>query len=164
MKKKTYKAIQNRYYNELKKRIIAEGKIEQYRITAEDCKDETERYRKRFREFGMNVETIDPEPGCIVKQLKWEIEPQLWGEYVVLMSDTMTDDLIIEQVKERIVSSITKGLIEQNLVQFIKKEKCDFAMLKDQGTFGAKLFVVPWEQMPHKRKIELMEMAHKRGE
>ena len=84
---------------------------------------------------------------------KWTIEQQPWGTYIALDRELSEEEQ--ETAKKRIVESIVKGLIERNLVQFISKDRDERFPIAEYKTLAAKLYVVPWEQMPHKRTIEL---------
>ena len=155
MTRKGYKQIRNALYREIKHRMIAEHE-------ADLSKNEAEYYRKRFRDFGSNVGTVEPDNGKIVQMLKWELKPQAWGQYCVV------DDVLIEKndmetvyrvLEDKVIKGIAKGLIERNLVQFISKGPDAFDPLNRYGTYAAKLYVVPWEQMPHGKILELKQYS-----
>lgn len=151
MKKKTYKAIQNRYYREKVHRIRAEQ-------AAKEMQKKADYYSKRFREFGSNVETVDSSNGTIV-ELKWEVEPQPYGQYI-MVDGSITQEEYFYLARKDILEKIAYGLMENDLVQFIYKVENKDCPLTRFGTLGGKLFVVPWEQMPHKRVIEIRSMAN----
>jgi len=158
MTRKGYKQIRNALYREIKQRLVAEHRITSAEAEAERAKEEAEYYKKRFRDFGSNVETVEPDNGKIVQMLKWELKPQAWGHYVVV------DDVLIENnnmrtvqriLADKVIEGLAKGLIERNLVQFITKGPESYNPLNRHGTYAAKLYVVPWEQMPHGKILEL---------
>lgn len=151
MKKRSYKREQNRLYREIKRRIAAEARIDK-------AEEEAKYYKNRFREFGSNVETIEPGSGTL-QMLKWQLKAEAWGQYIRL------DDRIVEAhdketiqkiMSEEIVRKIAEGLIERNLVQFLIKDPVVSDPLNRYGTYAAKLYVVPWEQVPHRKIIEVV--------
>lgn len=155
MKKKGYKHNRKRIY-----RLIRELMIQrEARMTAET---QAEYYKDRFQRMGSNVETVDPEPGCPVKVEKWEVRPRAWGTFLI-MNPSEHPDLAIKFAKESLVREIARSLIENDLVQFIVHEfEDDDDPLNDgRGTVGAKLYIVPWEQMPFSRRIQIAMKAEK---
>lgn len=172
MKKRTYKRMKNRLYREMQEKIYekmlrvgAECKIAAAEERAEHAEITAEDYRRRFAEFGTNVETIETGENCLVKTMKWELTPQQWGKYTKQQMDIRME--VAEQVKEiekDLVCKIANGLIENNLVQFVLREAEPFGgPLTAEATIGAKLFVIPWEQLPKYRsnKIELRKLIGK---
>ena len=160
MKKRTYKQLQNRLLRETKKRLEAQFA----RIDAErDRKNAEERatyYKRRIQEIGKNMETIDTENGGGVVTLKWEIKPEPIGAYL-LTNKFYTEDVseIVRKLKDTIAKRMADMILENDLVQLFTKEGCDYDPLESAGTIAGKLYVVPWEQMPHKRTLELREMV-----
>jgi len=157
MSKKGYRKLKDRLYREIKRRNIAEGQIFAYRTRAETSEEKAEYYKKRFREFGTNVKTVDPGSGKLIVMEKWELHPQPWGQWVKFDNAIINldnEEAIFQQIKEEIMRKIVGGLIEQNLVQIIRHDPDD-SPLNRYGTYAAKLYIVPWEQMPHERTIEL---------
>ena len=157
MKKKTYKAMQRRYLRVLKQK--EELRLDN-EILAEEKEEAEERYnrlKKRFMEFGRNVITEYPGSGNIVTE-KWEMHAESLGNG--LMFSTRKDDLtqedflaLIDQYKAELIMGIVNVLMEDQLVQFYTKEE---AYPLFGGTIlGAKIYVVPWEQVPHRRTVEL---------
>ena len=150
MSKRGYKKIKDKLYREIKRRIQAEARIEPAEAKAAF-------YEKRFREFGSNVETVDPGEGKAVVMEKWELHPQAWGKWAKFDNAIINldnEEAIFQQIKEEIMRKIVGGLIEQNLVQIIRHDPDD-SPLNRYGTYAAKLYIVPWEEMPHKRTLEL---------
>ena len=153
---KKYKSL----YKKMRQRAWqAENKARDLDAIVSDSKREAEYYKKRFREFGSNVETIDPTNNCYITQVKWETKPEPWGHYIVFnkgLLDYPDKDKVFKEMKDRIVYEIARGLLENNLVQIIIHTPKDGPMF-NESTIGAKLYVVPWEQMPHKRTVELRQ-------
>lgn len=158
MKKKTYKAMQRRYLRVLRQNVAL--RLDN-KILAEEKEEAEERYnrlKKRFMEFGRNVETVDPESGRNLVAEKWEMHAESLGNS--LMFSTRKDDLtqadylaLIDQYKAELIKGIVNVLMEDQLVQFYTKEE-DYPLFG--GTIlGAKIYVVPWEQVPHRRTVEL---------
>lgn len=146
MKKKIPKSIK-------KKIRKAENEARFQREKRLEAEEKAKFYEDRFRRFGSNVETVDPGSGKLVVMEKWTIEQQPWGKYAICREDISDEEL--EKLKESIVEGLVRGLIEKNLVQFILKERNTVFPIAEFKTLGAKLYVVPWEQMPHERTLEL---------
>ena len=159
MKKKTYKAIMNRLYRETKARMIAEGKIALAEDKANRSEEKAERFRRRFRNLGNNVKTTDPGDGKYVRMMKWEIKPEPWGEYMVFtreMFQNMTTDELYRYCINKLARQITEGLLQEEMIQFIVHDPDAFNG-NETGILAAKLYVVPWEQMPHKKTIVIKQ-------
>lgn len=149
MKKRTYKRMKNRLYKEMFRRMTAENQLG-------PAKEKAEYYRKRFREFGKNVDTSDMDNGKLISMLKWELRPEPYGTYVGVHKSFIDEEgEVLRGVKGDIIRTLVEGLIENDLVQMFVKDGDD-PMYPFQ-TIGAKLYVVPWEQMPHKRTMELKQ-------
>lgn len=161
MKKKGYKQMQRRLLRERGNYLLevtARHEEEARRIKAES---EAEQYKDRFRKFGSNVETVDPENGKYVELVKWELKPEMWGSYSFYDARFRNAELV-EIFQRELVEKIVNGLIERDLVQFYIKDPNEAGgPLGLQGTYAAKLYVVPWEQMAHRRTIEIMQYAEK---
>ena len=159
MKKKTYKAMNNRYYNKVKELAIEHGKWIEASRERDKYKEKAQFYAKRFRQFGKNVETVDPGSGELVRMLEWEIKPEAWGEYLCLYADLrqMSAAEAEQEIKTRLMKEIARGLIENDIVQFVYKNADMSDPLSQFGTIGGRLYVVPWEQMPHRRTLELKQ-------
>ena len=152
MSKKGTKQLQRRLLNETSKHREQELLKDRYKSVAEAAQEEAERYKTRFREFGSNVETIETEG--LVQCLKWEISPQAWGNYII-SREGLSDDGVIKAHREAL-KSIVQGLMDGNMVQFIDKTDGELGPLGG-CTYAVKLYVVPWEQMPHRKTIELSQ-------
>lgn len=151
MKKKGYKQMQKRLLRETKARLLAQADNSYNKMMKEF-------YEKRFRKFGTNVETI--EDRNIIECLKWEITPEQWGNYAVRnWDDMLTNDDAYVKIKKILIDQIAEGLIDKNIVQFIVKEGSMISGPFGMPTVGAKLYLVPWEQMPHKRTIEMRQFV-----
>lgn len=154
MKKKTYKQMQNRYLRTLKRAKIAEGQSVLDRMAKESAEETANYYEKRFRAFGSNVETDENAKGyCLVKE-KWELNPQTWGNYA-LLCDNVTEEQK-EAVIQRLTQSIVDGLVKNNLLQIVEREGCGPF---EHNTVAVKLYVIPWEQIPHKRTMAVYRYA-----
>ena len=163
MKKKTYKAMLNRTGRLIKQAILkSEEERKDEHLKRVQAETERDRYKERFRRFGTNVVTIEPDNGKALRMVKWEINPETYGNYMTLMEpDLLMQSEIQRRIQEELVRSIVKGLMEANMVQFISKGRNEFDPIQRFCTVAAKLYVVPWEQVPHKRRIELMQYAEK---
>lgn len=143
MKKKTYKSMQNRYLRTLKRAIVAEARMQGAEYAKEKAEETAEYYEGRFREFGSNVKTFGEGNGISCVEEEWKIESVQYGTYAA--TERNIDPEYEDYIIGALTNKIAKGLVERNLVQVIKN--------RDGGPFdsaiGVKLFVVPWERMPH---------------
>lgn len=162
MARRGYKQIKDKLYREIKRRSLAEAHIVSAEARAERAEDEANYYKKRFREFGSNVDTVEPGSGKLVNVLKWELKQQAWGDYCVV------DDRIVEThdtatvqkiLSDRVIEGLARALIENNLVQFVIRDPDMHDPFNRCGTYAAKLYVVPWEQMPHSKILELKQYS-----
>ena len=62
---------------------------------------------------------------------------------------------MFQRVRRDIVTKIVDGLLEQNLVQFIYRDRAYEDPLCCLPTLGAKLYVLPWDQVPYRNRINL---------
>lgn len=154
MKKKTYKRMKNRLYRE-----IVKSQHLQYR--AEIAEEKAEKYQERFHKIGSNIETIELEPGNQVVMLKWELKPEVWGDYLkfgTCLIEKHNEKEIEQILKKEIIHNIAEGLIDNDIIQIIIREPSIIDPLDRYGTYGAKLYVVPWEQMGVKKTIEFRKL------
>ena len=135
---------------ELKNRIhIQNLQIEQIKDALEEENNKRIEIQNRFRELGSDpeLEGVQGVP-CIEKEVEW----QQWGQYI------LTDDFrreVIEAAEERLVESIAKGLIEENIIRFIVREPEAHSSPFDRCvTVAAKLYCIPWEKVTT-RKLKI---------
>ena len=139
----------------LKERIEElEVELEAAKMAREMAEDKVNSYRKRFEELGRNVKTVEEIPGANV--LKWTIKPQPWGTYAAYVKDLKPN---MDVMRESLVSKIAKGLIENDIVQFIDKTGSDDDPFNVMSTLGAKLYVIPWDRVPHTGILEVRQIA-----
>ena len=129
-----------------------EVELEAAKMGREMAEDKAEAYRKRFEEFGTNVETIEDING--VKMLKWTMMPRPWGAYAAYSQDMPINK---DEIKKTLAYRIANGLIENNVVQFIDKPADPEDPIGNVSTLGAKLYVIPWDKVPHSRTLELRQ-------
>lgn len=153
MRKKGYKQMQKRLYREMNKATILKVLLDSAREDKEEEKKRADYFQERIRMIGANMATQDMPEGKGIATLRWELKPETWGTYQIVDLDLGYIDP--EFIKEKVATEIAKGLIEKELVQFIVKDACMFDPLSRFGTIGGKVYVVPWEQMPHEPTIEL---------
>lgn len=160
MKKKGYKFMQRRllraelrYRSEHEKRILAEGRIQL-------AEEKAEKLRNRIRSIGQNMETIDKDINE-VRCIEWTLNPQAWGQYVAL---TPNMDVIpqeaMEDVKAELAMAIVEGAEKNGLIQYVTRGGSLSDPLDQAVSIGAKIYIVPWEQMPHRRSIKLRELVN----
>lgn len=158
MKKKKYQRMKNRLYNAIRDATYYRISRDDERREKEEYKEKAERFGKRIREIGANMKTVDPGSGKMVQMVKWELDPKEFGAYMRTIHD-IHDPANLERFSEELIRGLVKGLMQEELVQMIIREP-DFKNpdpLDIYGTIGAKIYVVPWEQMPHRRTIELKQ-------
>lgn len=166
---KTYKWMQRRILQETKKRLFAEGKFnlehhsaERARRDRDEANARADRIINRFRKFGTNVKTIDGNHGPIV-QLTYSIKPDIYGKRIMFGPDTSEayEDGIDfeEQMLENVTKELVKTLIDENIVKFYAMPSYYNDHLTDQGMYGVKLYVIPWDQMPSKNIFEMRQLA-----
>ena len=127
---------------------------------AAKAEQEAEYYRKRLLNIGSNMEVADVKDDHFITEVKWSVNTQTWGHYIEfdhqILYNSPDRDEIFQSMKKQLVEKIATGLLERNIVQFIVHDPKDDPFLR-MGTLGAKLFVIPWEQMPHKRTVEIKQ-------
>ena len=116
---------------------------------------EVEYYKKRFRDLGSITETEDEFTGgrLVVEKFTADIIP--FGGYCYI-EDRDRYNGGDEIAQQHLVRNMVEALIEKNLVQFIYQRDPFNGVVK----IGAKLFVVPWDQTPHRKTIELLQLVN----
>lgn len=117
--------------------------------------EEKKKVEKRLEIAGTETETVEEEFG-MVQIIRAQAIP--YGIYTrvnkIHLDELSSTELLNEltSIKQELTNEIAKALIEQNIVQFIIKEPGMYdgpfeAIVQEFGTVGAKLYVIPWEQM-----------------
>ena len=96
-----------------------------------------EKLKDRFRAMG-SAPDIEYKEGIHV--VTAEIKPMQYGSYIYYAEDSQEDNAYFQN---ELVKQIVKGLMDQDIVQFIYHEADFFS--NGFPTIGAKLFVIPWE-------------------
>jgi hypothetical protein len=147
-------------------RQMLQRKINQKDITIGELKsrincleEEKKKVEKRLEIAGAETETIEEGVG-MVQIIRAEVIP--YGTFTRVGNDIHLDDL--ESVKMELTREIAKELIDQSIVQFIIKKPGMYdgpfgAIDQEYGTIGAKLYVIPWEQMRTGGTIEIRRMV-----
>lgn len=156
MKKKMRRNERKMLQREIKQKDFRIGLLKN-RI--ECLEEEKKKVEKRLEIAGAETETIEEGVG-MVQIIRAEVIP--YGTYTRVGNYIHLDDLT--SVKMELTREIAKALIDQNIVQFIIKEPGmhdgPFGdIFQGYKTIGAKLFVIPWEQMRTGRKIEIRRMV-----
>ena len=125
----------------------------------ECLEEEKKKVEKRLEIAGTETETIEDEVGTI-QIIRAETIP--YGSFTRVGNDIHLDDL--ESVKMELTREIAKALIDQSIVQFIIKKPGMYDgpfgdIFQGYKTIGAKLYVIPWEQMRTGRTIEIRRMV-----
>lgn len=105
-------------------------------------KAEISQLHDRLNRLGTQIESL--ESGDPIQMI--EIKPIPFGQYAMLTGDFMVKE-IPDVVKSQIVSNMTSQLLENAYIQFTT----GFDDLFGTVALGAKIYVVPWEQMARRR-------------
>ena len=136
---------------------LAQAKANISRLQGEKSNAEAEAkyYKKRLRDLGSEMETMEESPGNRLVVQTWTLDVLPFGTYCCI-DDCDRYDGGDEIAQQHLVMQIAESLIKNNLVQFIyKKDPFDRKM-----TLGAKLFIVPWEQTPHPRALKIQQFVN----
>ena len=101
----------------------------------------------RFNRFGTQIESLDS--GSTIQMI--EIKPIPFGQYAILSDDFKAKE-IPDVIKSQIVNDMVSQLLENGYVQFIT----GIDNYPGAVTLGAKVYVVPWEQMTRRRSVTVM--------
>lgn len=105
-------------------------------------KAEISQLHDRLNRLGTQIESL--ESGDPIQMI--EIKPIPFGQYAMLTDDFMFEE-IPDAIKSQIVNNMASQLLENAYVQFM----ADFNNFIGAVTLGAKIYVVPWEQMARRR-------------
>jgi len=164
MKKKSYKAIQNKYARMLTRELYAakanvrSATYERKRAEHErdQAIDESKWYRGRFEKLGSRFEAVTGGP---IQVIETEVEPERWGQWMAYTCDEVREDEM-ELIKSRLVESIASGLMKRNIVQFIVNGRLESGPLSPFSTIGAKLYVIPWDRMPAMNPLKFKQVVN----
>lgn len=118
-------------------------------------KAEISQLHDRLNRLGTQIESLDS--GDPIQMI--EIKPIPFGQYAMLTDDFMVEE-IPDVVKSQIVSNMLSQLLEQGYVQFITGFDDCFGAV----TLGAKIYVVPWEQMARRRTVTAMVRSERKND
>ena len=107
-------------------------------------KAEISQLHDRLNRLGTQIESL--ESGDPIQMI--EIKPIPFGQYAMLTDDFMFEE-IPDAIKSQIVSNMTSQLLENAYIQFTT----GFDDLFGTVALGAKIYVVPWEQMARRRIV-----------
>ena len=110
-------------------------------------KAEISQLHDRLNRLGTQIESL--ESGDPIQMI--EIKPIPFGQYAMLTDDFMVEE-IPDVVKSQIVNNMASQLLENAYVQFM----VGFNNFIGAVTLGAKMYVVPWEQMARRRTVTAM--------
>jgi len=139
------------FFRKTKRIIELEHDMEIVKHDLDQARVEKDRLNERLRR--LSTEEHEYFNSSKVKTIAVELEPLMYGQYVKLDRDQITDQ-IIEQAEKKLAESLAMAMIKHNLVKFIvhtDPDDCD--PLNMFATVGAKLTVVPWEQMTKKKIV-----------
>lgn len=105
-------------------------------------KAEISQLHDRLNRLGTQIESL--ESGDPIQMI--EIKPIPFGQYAMLTDDFMLKE-IPDEIKSQIVNNMASQLLENAYVQFV----IGFNNFIGTVTLGAKIYVVPWEQMARRR-------------
>lgn len=109
----------------------------------------------RFNRLGTQIESLDS--GGTIQAI--EIKPIPFGQYAIL-SDEFVAKEIPDVIKSQIVNDMVSQLLENGYVQFIT----GIDNYPGAVTLGAKMYVVPWEQMARRRTVTLMVRSERKDD
>lgn len=109
----------------------------------------------RFARLGTQIESLDS--GGTIQKI--EIKPIPFGQYAILSDDFKAKE-IPDVIKSQIVNDMVSQLLENGYVQFIT----GIDNYPGAVTLGAKIYVVPWEQMTRRRIITVMVRSEKKDD
>ena len=98
----------------------------------------------RLNRLGTQIESLDS--GDPIQMI--EIKPIPFGQYAMLTDEFMFKE-IPDAIKSQIVNYMASQLLENAYVQFMIGTN----NFTGEVTLGAKIYVVPWEQMARRRII-----------
>ena len=155
MKKKMRRNERKMLQREIKQKDFTIGKL---KIQIKCLEEEKKKVEKRLEIAGAETETIEEGVGT-VQIIRAQVIP--YGTYVRVDKIPLDE---LKFIKGELTREIAKALIEQNIVQFIIKEPGMYdgpfgTIDQEYGTIGAKLYVIPWEQMRTGRTIEIRRMV-----
>ena len=107
----------------------------------------------RFNRLGTQIESLDS--GGTIRAI--EIKPIPFGQYAIFSDDFVAKELP-DVIKSQIVSEMVSQLLEDGYVQFMT------GFNLDRVTLGAKMYVVPWEQMAQRRTITARVRSEKKDD
>lgn len=114
-------------------------------------KAEISQLHDRLNRLGTQIESLDSvDPIQMI-----EIKPIPFGQYAMLTDDFMLKE-IPDEIKSQIVNNMASQLLEHEYVQFLT------GFNLDEVTLGAKIYVVPWEQMARRRTTITAMVRRKR--
>jgi len=158
LKKKTYKRLKNRLYREIAKKQMAVNTAEHFKQRTIEAERIATYYKERFMNFGNNVDVIPPEAGA-VSVCEWTVKVEPWGNYVSSNQKEL-DERTMDMYKGQLAMNLAKGMVENNLVQFIYKCGSD-SPIGGGATLAAKAYAVPWERMPHRLTFRTQQYVEK---
>ena len=107
----------------------------------------------RFARLGTQIESLDS--GGTIQAI--EIKPIPFGQYAIFSDDFVAKELP-DVIKRQIVSDMVSQLLENAYVQFLT------GFNLGEVTLGAKMYVVPWEQMARRRTVTAMVRSERRDD
>jgi hypothetical protein len=105
-------------------------------------KAEISQLHDRLNRLGTQIESLDS--GDPIQMI--EIKPIPFGQYAMLTDEFMFKE-IPDEIKNQIVNYMASQLLENAYVQFMIGTN----NFTGEVTLGAKIYVVPWEQMARRR-------------
>lgn len=138
-----------------KKRIGRKQLIERIKLLQNEIKWKETAHKEKVAAINDRLFRAgsDPELKPIANDFAFEftVRPELYGDYCCSYeSGSCDDDEIIEKCKVELAHALAKGMIEQNLVQFIIKGFRGYPQSDNPvcgRTVGIKAYIVPWERM-----------------
>ena len=118
-------------------------------------KAEISQLHDRLNRLGTQIESLDS--GDPIQMI--EIKPIPFGQYAILADEFMFKE-IPDAIKSQIVNYMASQFLENAYVQFMIGTN----NFTGEVTLGAKIYVVPWEQMARRRTVTAMVRSEKKND
>lgn len=130
-------------------------KVREAEAERDEAVQELEKYKQRFRKIGAaDVHTSANMPVQVI-----ELEPKIYGNYFQVTDDNLLNGEMLQYLKGELAKTLAEGLLNEDMVKYIIKESNNYGPLEKFGTIGAKLYVIPWEDISVFKPLHMMRFA-----
>lgn len=136
--------MKKRWTKKAQREKIAElnVQISELRSKLYDAESEAERYKKRFKTLMFSEEMEPIRIPNTVGVVTANIEHIPYGMFITYDPEKAVH---IDTLKERLAIELARGMIDADMVKFIIRDEERWCT--GYATIGAKLYVIPWEQL-----------------